>query len=139
MFAFFGTLRIVRMQFLLFFYCWYKEMKVEEIINLIDAKIVCGEEFSDREIEKAFASDLMSDVLTTPFDNGVLITGLANPQSIRTADMMDVSTIILARRKKATEEMIALAKENDMVLLESPFSVFHISGVLYSHGLSPVY
>lgn len=139
MFAFFGTLRIVRMHFLLFFYCWYKEMKVEEIINLIDAKIVCGEEFSDREIEKAFASDLMSDVLTTPFDNGVLITGLANPQSIRTADMMDVSTIILARRKKATEEMIALAKENDMVLLESPFSVFHISGVLYSHGLSPVY
>ena len=114
-------------------------MKVKEIIKLIDAKIVCGEEFSDREIEKAFASDLMSDVLTTPFDNGVLITGLANPQSIRTADMMDVSTIILARRKKATEEMIALAKENDMVLLESPFSVFHISGILYSHGLSPVY
>lgn len=114
-------------------------MKISEIVTLLNAKIVCGEEFSDREIERAFASDLMSDVLTTPFDNGILITGLANPQSIRTADMMDVSAIILARKKKATEEMIALAKENDAVVIECPLSVFHISGILFSHGLSPVY
>ena len=114
-------------------------MKISEIAALLNAKIVCGEEFSDREIEKAFASDLMSDVLTTPFDNGILITGLANPQSIRTADMMDVSAIILARKKKATEEMISLAQENDAVIIECPLSVYHISGILYNHGLSPVY
>ena len=69
-------------------------MKISEIVKLLDAKIVCGEEFAEREVERAFASDLMSDVLTTPFDNGILITGLANPQSIRTADMMDVSVIL---------------------------------------------
>ncbi|MBP5591175.1 hypothetical protein J6Y50_04880 [bacterium] len=114
-------------------------MKISEIVTLLNAKIVCGEEFTDREIERAFASDLMSDVLTTPFDNGVLITGLANPQSVRTADMMDVSTIILARKKKATEEMIELAKENDAVIMECPLSVYHISGILYTHGLNPVY
>lgn len=114
-------------------------MKISEVVTLLNAKIVCGEEFADREIEKAFASDLMSDVLTTPFDNGILITGLANPQSIRTADMMDVSVILLARKKKATEEMIALARENDMVIIECPLSVYHISGILYGHGLSPVY
>lgn len=114
-------------------------MKISEIVTLLNAKIVCGEEFTDREIERAFASDLMSDVLTTPFDNGVLITGLANPQSVRTADMMDVSTIILARKKKATEEMIELARENDAVIMECPLSVYHISGILYEHGLSPVY
>ena len=114
-------------------------MKISEIVKLLDAKIVCGEEFADREIERAFASDLMSDVLTTPFDNGILITGLANPQSIRTADMMDVSVILLARKKKATGEMIALARENDMVIIECPLSVYHISGILYGHGLSPVY
>ncbi|MBR4532687.1 hypothetical protein IKO70_09810 [bacterium] len=114
-------------------------MKISEIVTLLNAKIVCGEEFTDREIERAFASDLMSDVLTTPFDNGVLITGLANPQSVRTADMMDVSAIILARKKKATEEMIELARENDAVIMECPLSVYHISGILYTHGLSPVY
>ena len=114
-------------------------MKISEIVKLLDAKIVCGEEFADREIERAFASDLMSDVLTTPFDNGILITGLANPQSVRTADMMDVSAILLARRKKATEEMISLAKEYDAVIIECPLSVFHISGILYSQGLQPVY
>ncbi|MBO7126749.1 hypothetical protein J6W78_04305 [bacterium] len=114
-------------------------MKISEIVTLLNAKIVCGEEFTDREIERAFASDLMSDVLTTPFDNGVLITGLANPQSVRTADMMDVSTIILARKKKATEEMIELARENDAVIMECPLSVYHISGILYTHGLNPVY
>ena len=53
--------------------------------------------------------------------------------------MMDVSTIILARKKKATEEMIELAKENDAVIMECPLSVYHISGILYTHGLNPVY
>lgn len=114
-------------------------MKTKKIVELLNARVVCGEEFLDRDLDMAFASDLMSDVLTTPFDDGLLITGLANLQAIRTAEMMDVFTIVFARRKKVTQEMIKLAKENDMVLVESNYSVFRVSGILFSNGLKPVY
>ncbi len=114
-------------------------MKTKEIVKLLNARVVCGENLLDREIEMAFASDLMSDVLTTPFDDGLLITGLANLQAIRTAEMMDVFTIVFARRKKVSDEMIKLAEENDMILIESDYSVFRIAGVLFSNGLKPVY
>ena len=91
------------------------------------------------DIEYAFASDLMSDVLTVEKENLVLITGLANLQTIRTSEMSEISCIILARDKRSGKEMIALAKENNMVLVESPHSVFHISGVLFNAGIKSIY
>jgi len=90
-------------------------------------------------LEYAFASDLMSDVLTVEKDNLILITGLANLQTIRTAEMSDISCIIFARDKKIGNDIIDLAKENNIMLIESPHSVFHIAGELYKAGIKPIY
>lgn len=87
----------------------------------------------------AFSSDLMSDVLTLDEENILLISGLANVQLIRTAEMADISAVLLARNKKATPEMIELANENGLVILETPFSIYKASGVLYANGLKEVY
>jgi hypothetical protein len=114
-------------------------MTVKEISGLIDGKILCCEEKNSDNIEFAFASDLMSDVLTIEKDNMVLITGLANLQAIRTSEMSDIGCIIFARDKRIGEEMISLAVENNMVLIISPHSVFHISGVLYKAGVKSIY
>jgi len=81
----------------------------------------------------------MSDVLTVEKDNMVLITGLANLQTIRTAEMSDINCIIFARDKKIGEDIISLAKENKMTLIESPHSLFHISGELYKAGVKSIY
>jgi serine kinase of HPr protein (carbohydrate metabolism regulator) len=81
----------------------------------------------------------MSDVLTIEKENMVLITGLANLQTIRTSEMSDISCIIFARDKKIGEEMISLAKENRMILVESPHSMFYISGELYKAGIKSIY
>lgn len=90
-------------------------------------------------MEKAFSSDLMSDVLTLDEENILLISGLANVQLIRTAEMADISAVLLARNKKATPEMIELANENGLIILETPYSIYKASGVLYSNGLKEVY
>lgn len=113
-------------------------MRISEIIEATEAETVTP--FSeDQDIERGFSSDLMSDVLTLDEDNIVLITGLANIQLIRTAEMADISVVLLARGKKATPEMVALAAENDLVILETPWSIFRASGELYAKGLKPVY
>jgi predicted transcriptional regulator len=114
-------------------------MKLKEVEHLLGAKVVNGEKDLDREIEFAFSSDLMSDVLTLKSDNLLLVTGLANVQTIRTAEMSDISNIIFVRNKKVTDEMIRLAKENQMVLIECEYSMFKTSGLLYQAGIKPIY
>ena len=114
-------------------------MKISRVIQLMDARVATGTISNDRNLEKAFSSDLMSDVLTLDEEDILLITGLANVQLVRTAEMADIHVILLARNKPATPDMIQLAKENDIILLETPFSIFRASGVLYSNGLKAVY
>ena len=114
-------------------------MTIREILSLVNGTLLCGEALLEEQQSHAFASDLMSDVLTVKTNNFLLITGLANPQSIRTAEMSDVKCVLLVRGKAASEEMLELAQENDMVLMTSPFSMFKTAGILYSAGLKPVY
>ncbi len=116
-----------------------REVQLTEIIELTRAKVVAGNTADKQDLQKAFSSDLMSDVLTLDDDHILLITGLANVQLIRTAEMADIEVVILARDKKATKEMIELANENNLVLLETPYSIYRTSGILFKNGLNPVY
>jgi predicted transcriptional regulator len=114
-------------------------MEIKKVADLLKATIVCGENHLHGSIKHAFASDLMSDVLTLEVDQLLLVTGLCNLQTIRTAEMADISYILFVRGKKVTDEMKNIASENHMVLLECPYSMFRAVGMLYSEGLKPVY
>ncbi|MDR2010459.1 MAG: hypothetical protein LBQ22_08250 [Bacteroidales bacterium] len=116
-------------------------MHINEIIKILDATPVTGELCKHREedFHYAFSSDLMSDVLRLSTDNTILITGLCNVQTIRTVEMAEIKLVILARGKKADDSMIELAKENDICILETDYSVYKVSGELYSGGVKPIY
>jgi predicted transcriptional regulator len=114
-------------------------MEVGEIAKILEALVLTKEADLHREIEFAFSSDLMSDVLTRDYEHTVLITGLANLQSIRTAEMSDIGLIIIARDKEVGPEMIRLAEESDIVLMRCRYSLFRISGILYGAGIKPIF
>jgi len=114
-------------------------MIIKDVVNALNGNVVCGSDLLDQEVEYAFASDLMSDVFTTQTDGMVLITGLANVQAIRTADMSDIGCIVFVRNKKVSHEMIELAQENSMVLVECAYSMFRASGLLFGNGLKPIF
>ena len=114
-------------------------MKIRQIKALTDATVVCGGDREDYEVQCAFASDLMSDVLTTDCSDVLLVTGLCNTQTIRTAEMAYIPCILFVRGKKITPDMLQLAAENDMILMETDHSMYHAVGELYSRGLLPVY
>lgn len=114
-------------------------MKLKDIADILNAEVVCGQSKLDREVEAVFASDLMSDVLTIDSDKLVLLTGLVNIQTIRTSEMSDIKNIVLVRNKKATPEMIALAEENRIVIMQCSYSMFKSCGLLFKNGLNPVY
>ena len=77
----------------------------------------------------------MSDVLAYVKDQAVLLTGLVNPQVIRTAEMMDMACIVFVRSKKPSEEMLEIAKECGIVVLSTDKTLYVACGLLYSNGL----
>ena len=110
-------------------------MKISEIRDLLDAKVMTGEEALDHEVSSACCSDMMSDVLAYVKDQGVLITGLVNPQVIRTAVMMDMVCVVFVRSKAPTPEMLKLAKESGIVVMSTEKRLYEACGILYSNGL----
>ena len=110
-------------------------MKISQIQELLNAEVVCGGDQLDREVNSACGSDMMSDVLAYVKDQAVLLTGLVNPQVVRTAEMMDMVCIVFVRSKAPTEEMIALAEEHGMVLLKTRKRMYEACGKLYAAGL----
>ena len=110
-----------------------------DIMKLLDASCICGEEHLRRNVRHAFAADLMSDVLRLNTEDMLLITGMANLQVIRTAEMSDIPFILFVRGKNITPEMEALARENGIMLLQCKQSMFKVCGELYKAGLPPVY
>ena len=110
-------------------------MKISEIASLLNAKVLCCEASLDHEVESACGSDMMSDVLAYVKEQAVLLTGLVNPQVVRTAEMMDMVCIVFVRGKRPSEEAIALAQQKGLVMMTTQHRMFSACGLLYSAGL----
>ena len=110
-------------------------MKICTIQQLLEAEVLCCEENVEREIYSACGCDLMSDVLAYVKDQAVLLTGLVNPQVIRTAVMMDMICVVFVRSKMPSEEMLELARDSGIVIMTTDKRLYEACGLLYSSGL----
>ena len=110
-------------------------MTVNDIKEILEAEIICREDLMDRVVNSACGSDMMSDVLAFVKEQAVLLTGLVNPQVVRTAEMMDMHCIVFVRGKRPTLDMIEMAEDRDMVMLCTEYEMFTSCGRLYQNGL----
>lgn len=110
-------------------------MTVKDVQDILGARVLTGEEFLDREVRSACGSDMMSDVLAFSKDHSVLLTGLCNPQVIRTAEMLDIVCLVFVRGKKPDATIVEMAKERDIIVLETGHRMFSSCGLLYKAGL----
>jgi len=110
-------------------------MTIADIKQLLECDVICCEDKLDTEIHNACGSDMMSDVLAFVKDQSCLLTGLVNPQVIRTADMMDMHCVIFVRGKKPDEAMIELATEREITLMTTSHRMFAACGRLWESGM----
>ena len=110
-------------------------MTVKEVKEILNAEVVCKDDLLETEVHTACGSDMMSDVLAFVKEQAVLLTGLVNPQVVRTAEMMDMHCIVFVRGKRPDLAMINLAEERDMVMLCTSMEMFTACGKLYNAGL----
>lgn len=110
-------------------------MKIREILRVLDARLVWGEPLLEEEVATACASDMMSDVLAFSKEHTLLLTGLINPQVLRTADMLDIRCVVFVRGKQPNQEIVDLAREYDVAILSTGWTLYEASGKLYESGL----
>ncbi len=110
-------------------------MKISKVKELLNATVLAGGEQLESEVNSACGCDMMSDVLAYVKNQAVLLTGLVNPQVIKTAEMMDMRCIVFVRNKRPSPEMLKMADEVGITLLASSATLFEACGVLYDNGL----
>lgn len=110
-------------------------MYLKQVQGILGAEVLCGEDKLDTEVLSACGSDFMSDVLAYVKNQAVLLTGLVNPQVVRTADMMDMKCIVFVRGKRPNEAMLELARERGMVIMATAMPMYPACGKLYHNGL----
>lgn len=112
-------------------------MKLSKIIATVQGKLISRKADLDIEVTRAGATDLMSDVLAFADPGSVLLTGLCNPQVVRTADMADLVAIVFVRGKYPPPETVDLAEDRGIPLVAAPYTMFETCGRLYQAGLQP--
>lgn len=122
-------------------------MKLETIVQKYNCTVYTPEIFqSEKDLTFGFCSDLMSDalmIMNTVRDenilkNAMLITGLTTNQSIRTAEMLDISVVVLVRGKTPSNQVIELANESNIILIGTELTMFNFSGALYAEGIKGI-
>ena len=110
-------------------------MNLQELLKLIDGDTLTDDPDLNREVKGGCGADLMSDVLASIQPHAILLTGLCNPQVVRTAQIADVAAIVLVRGKRPPQETVELANQEGIPLISSPYGMFELCGRLYQAGL----
>lgn len=110
-------------------------MTFEDVREILEAEVIVGRDLLDQEARMACGSDLMSDVLSFAKSGSLLLTGLTNPQVVRTAEMAELAAICFVRGKKPDQETIEMAKSRNIPLLTTPLPMFESCGRLWKQGL----
>ncbi|MDD6042351.1 MAG: DRTGG domain-containing protein [Eubacteriaceae bacterium] len=112
-------------------------MKVCNIKEMLEGRFVTEEteEILNHTVSAAYATDLMSEVLAYTMENAILVTGLNNPQVVRTSEMMDIPVIVFVRAKEPSKQMVALAQRSGIAIMITNHSMFNCCGILHEAGL----
>lgn len=114
---------------------WEDNVTLSDVRDILDAEVIVGEDQLGKEVLTAFSADLMSDVLAFAKAGSLLLTGLTNPQVVRTADILEIAAIILVRGKRPPQETIQLAQDLKIPILTTKYILFETSGRLHEKGI----
>ena len=110
-------------------------MTLDQVLSTIEGKLISTRADLGLEVQMGCGADLMSDVLAFTHEGSLLMTGLTNPQVVRTAEMAGITAIVFVRGKVPPPETVTLAEEKGIPLLASKYTMFETCGRLYKAGL----
>ena len=113
-------------------------MKLSEVKDLLQCEVLSGENELSADVLQVVASDGMSEILAFAKSRDLMVTGLTNIQSIRTADIAGVSAVVYCRGKRPDKKVIEFARQKKIPVLVTAMVMFDICGILYGKGLKGI-
>jgi hypothetical protein len=110
-------------------------MKIRDVVDILSGRIIVDNHDLDEEVPRGGAADLMSDVLAFGTEGMVLMTGLTNPQVVRTAEMAGINVIVIVRDKTPPPETLELARESGITIINTGYTMYEACGRLFKAGL----
>jgi hypothetical protein len=111
-------------------------MKIREVVEILGGSVLLDNRDPDEEVPRGGAADLMSDVLAFGTEGMALLTGLTNPQVVRTSEMAGVNLIIFVRDKTPPPETVEAAREAGIMLVRTGYTMYEACGRLFHSGLA---
>ena len=111
------------------------KMDLRHIIDVLEAEVLYGNDYLDKEIEMVYASDLMSDVLTFVRSGSLLLTGLTNSQVVRTAEMAEIAVVCFVNGKTPPQDTVELANEKKIPVMTTKLFMYECCSRLHKRGL----
>ncbi len=99
-------------------------MTVKELCDACGFEMVVGAEFEDRQVNGAYACDLLSWVIGRAKENAAFITVMTNMNVIAVAIMAELSCVIVTEGAQPDEHAVAKAKQNEVFLLKSSLPTY---------------
>ena len=115
-------------------------MKTKDILAMLEAKILYieNEDILEKDYHTAFSTDLMSDALAfckDDNDHTLFLTSLTNVQALRTAEVLDLDTVLFVSGKPIDETLLKMAENLGLNIFQTQYTSFHACGMLYGAGL----
>jgi len=110
-------------------------VKLAEIVEILHCEVLVGKDELSTEVETVVASDGMSEILAFACPNSLMVTGLTNIQSARTANLADARAIVYIRGKRPDQMTLAYARENNIPVFATELGGFDVCGILHDKGL----
>ncbi len=110
-------------------------MRLHDVVRVLDAQVLTGEERLDEEVEAACGCDLISDLLAFTKAKMLVLTGLVSPQTVRAAEMMDLAAIVFVRGKRPTPDIVAMARDAGLPVMCTSYPLYDSAGLLFEAGL----
>jgi serine kinase of HPr protein (carbohydrate metabolism regulator) len=107
-------------------------MKLKEIVEKLQLKVLTGQDKLDTEVSGGYTSDLLSDVIANSKGGNLWITLQTHQNIIAVAKLRDLAGIIIINNRKPDEETLQKAKEENVPLLCTGEIAFRITGKLYN-------
>jgi len=106
-------------------------MTVSDIVKKLGLKVISGEKGLTKQVNGAYVSDLLSDVMGNINEGQIWITLQTHKNIMAIASLKDVAAVILVKGLKPSDECEEQSNEENIPILSTELGTFDIAGKLY--------
>lgn len=88
--------------------------------------------YDDRNVERVYTSDMLSDVMAHAGEADVLVTIQAHKNTVAVASLSDIAAIIVCNDREIPDDMTAAAAGEGIAIFVTGMNQYQVSGELFT-------